>query len=431
MNNALIFTLRDNLNELIKAGTLEGRFIVLFGMNTPGDEVINYLARKDIKVDGIVDNNILNKGKKLAGVTVYTPEELLGDYRSDVVILICSRYFSEMASQLEQMGYDRNTQIYKVLEMGGGSELSTDEETFLKKSKMYKVYADIVNRILSKCGEDARIVAAPVKANGDVYILSSMLDAYGKRTEYNIWLAVVGQVGRKIASMHGINNIIVVTQEEMDALVGISRFLGSESSRVEIVQPYYMYTSVLPEMEGYKGITFRDMYMYGYELADEDKVKKYPDRTISDEELMNYVKENSIEEGKSIIIAPYANSLPQIRWSAWKAIVDGLKIKGYKVYTNSASDEEEAVEGSEKIFFPIKDTVEVLNYAGGFIAMRNGMCEIASTSECRQVIIYPDKAARFGKIINTYGIKSMGIGADNIYEIEDCDDIVEKVLGVF
>jgi len=96
MNNTLIFKLRENLNYLIDEGTLEKKFIVLFGMNTPGDEVINYLARKNYRVEAVVDNNPLNKGKKLAGVKVGKPEEVLGRFRNDAVILICSRYFLEM-----------------------------------------------------------------------------------------------------------------------------------------------------------------------------------------------------------------------------------------------------------------------------------------------------------------------------------------------
>lgn len=424
MNNSLIEILRNNLDSLIETGKLQTKYIVLFGMNTPGDEVINYLSRKGINVSVIIDNNVLNKGKKLAGVYVCQPDEILGKYREDAVVLICSRYFSEMKKQLEDMGYDGDSQVYKVLEMNSGSRYSTDLKVFEEeKDKLYSAAA-FYNELMEKYGEDAEILVAPVKANGDVYIISTMIKSYMAQSKGgNIKFAVVGGVCRRIAKMFGIEGVIQITQEEMENLVLLSRFLGREKIRIEIIQPYFMYTGICSKLEGYKGLNFMDFFRYGYMNKAE-----VMNSIISDyqRELAESENKYGLVKGKTFILAPYANSLPQIEWKMWERIVEILKDKGYKVFTNSASDGEAAIHGTEKIFFPIEDTVRVLNYAGGFMAMRNGLCEVASLSHCKQIIIYPDKAAGYGKVIDAYGIKAMGL-SDMVIELEDSENLLTDI----
>lgn len=424
MNNSLIEILRNNLDSLIETGKLQGKYIVLFGMNTPGDEVINYLSRKGISVSSIIDNNVLNKGKKLAGVYVYRPDEILGKYREDAVVLICSRYFSEMKKQLQGMGYDGETQIFKVLEMNSGNRYTTDLKVF--EEEKHKLYSAAVfyNELKDRYGEDVELLVSPVKANGDVYIISTMIKSYmAQCKDRNIKFAVVGGVCRRIAKMFGIEEVIQITQEEMEKLVFLSRFLGRDKIKIEIIQPYYVYTSICSRIEGYKGLNFMDFFRYGYMNKAEvmnSIISDYQGELADNENTYGLVK------GKTFILAPYANSLPQIEWKMWEKIVEILKDKGYKVFTNSASDDEAAIQGTEKIFFPIEDTVRVLNYAGGFMAMRNGLCEVASLSDCRQIIIYPDKAAGYGKVKDAYGIKAMGLN-DKVIEFEDSDNLLSEI----
>lgn len=424
MNNVLIKDLRSNLDNLIEAGVLDEKYIVLFGMNTPGDEVINYLSRKGIKVSAIIDNNVLNKGKKLAGVYVYQPDEVLGKYLDNAVVLICSRYFSEMKNQLVGMGYDGESQIYKVLEMNSGSMYTTDLKIFEEqKDKLYDA-AIFYGELKEKYGEDVEILVAPVKANGDVYIISTMIKSHIiQNKNKNIKFAVIGGVCKRIVKMFGIECIIQITQEEMEKLVLLSRFLGKEKSGVEIIQPYYVYTGIFSKLEGYKGLNFMDFFRYGYFNEAEMLNNLMPDYQG---ELTEKENEYGLVRGKTFILAPYANSLPQIEWKMWENIVEILKRKGYKVFTNSASDDEAAVPGTERIFFPIEDTVRVLNYAGGFMAMRNGLCEVASLSHCKQIIIYPDKAAGYGKVIDAYGIKAMGLNS-MVIELEDSENLLEEI----
>ena len=430
MNNTLIFNLREKLDDLIGNRKLRDKFVVLFGMNTPGDEVINYLAQRGIYVSAVIDNNEMNRGKKLAGVSVYLPGEILEKVREDAIILICSRYFYEMKSQLEIMGYSSN-QIVKVLEMSGDIQYSLEDETVKRNLDNLKEAYEYYKEIKIKYGNDVCIYVAPVKANGDVYLISSMLKAYiDNYKDEKILLAVIGDVCKRIAGMFGLRNVIVITQDEMEMLVKLSSFMGYDLSKIRIVQPYYMYAQILNKIEGYKDITFADMFYYGYFSKYISHNNYSPEKVTRVVDIEKRTEKLGIEKGKTIILSPYANSLPQIQWSVWKEIADKLQREGYKIFTNSASDSEVEVPGTEKIFFPIEDTVSILEYAGGFIAMRNGLCEVASSSNCKQVIIYPDKAGKFGKIKNVYGIGAMGLNNAAI-ELEDSDSLIEEVLEVF
>lgn len=426
MNNSLIAELRKNLNHLIETGALDEKYIVLFGMNTPGDEVIHYLAGRGRKVNAVIDNNKLNQGKKLVGTGVYRPEEILGRYVENAAVLICSRHFSEMKKQLTDMGYDGEKQVFKVLEMNSSSRYTTDFKVFQEEADKLQEAGELYRRLRGKYGENMEILVAPVRANGDVYIISAMMREYiALHADRNVKLAVIGTACGRIAGMFGLaqEEVMQITQEEMELLVRISRFLGEEKSGIRIVQPYYMYTGIFCRLEGYKGLHFVDFFRYGYfeETKEPGKILDRYRGTLREEE-----NKYGIVRGNTFILAPYANSLPQIEWAMWEKIAKMLGEKGYKVFTNSASQEEPVIPGTEKIFFPIEDTVRVLNYAGGFMAMRNGLCEVASSSLCRQIILYPDKAAGYGKVKDVYGIKAAGLNR-NVHEIEDGENLLEEI----
>lgn len=425
MNNELIQTLRNNLKNLLDEGELQNNYVVLFGMNTPGDEVIHYLAQRNISVKMVLDNNPMNKGKKLAGVNVDSPAEVLAEFRDDARILICSRYFSEMASQLENMGYSRDRHIFRVLDMCKDIEFSTAGEDFDKKILMVKKGLELYKKIEREYGAEIELLLSPVKANGDVYITSAMMRGY--KQDRRILFGIIGGACKKITAMFCVEDVVLLTQEEMEMLVRLSVFLGEKDSHIKVVQPYYLQTNIMGNLEGYKGLNFADFFGYGYMKQKDEIVYDMPEKVVEDIEKRG--NELGLIKGKTVILAPYANSLPQIAWSFWIKLARELKRRDYTVYTNSASKEEIPVPGTYGIFFHIGETPEILSYAGTFISMRNGLCEVASTAKCKQIIIYPDKSARHGSLKDVYGISAMGLNI-KVHEFVDGEDLLEKVLEV-
>lgn len=109
--------LYHNLDKMIEANLFEEKYVVMFGCNKIAGMIIYYLQQKNIKVDSIIDNNKNNCGQIFMDVLVSAPQEVLGTFRKDVLVLIASGFQAEMIKQLEDMGYKNNEHIRKVIDL--------------------------------------------------------------------------------------------------------------------------------------------------------------------------------------------------------------------------------------------------------------------------------------------------------------------------
>ncbi|MBO5468255.1 MAG: LicD family protein [Lachnospiraceae bacterium] len=114
----------DNVKNLIMSGRLENRKIVIFGANKPAKVVIDCLEREGISIHAIVDNNKKKREMISSGqmplingkYDLSSPEEILGEYQQDVIILIASQCFHDMCTQIRQMGYNIQKQVVQLLD---------------------------------------------------------------------------------------------------------------------------------------------------------------------------------------------------------------------------------------------------------------------------------------------------------------------------
>ena len=141
--------LYENLDRLIGQGVFANKHIVLFGLNTSSYVTKKYLENKGYSVFAYVDNNdkkVLESNEILVDilprhipigayqelkkvmVKAYKPDELLGDYLDDVVVLIASKYYPSMRQQLEKMGYKENIHIFKTLDFYGLDDIIKDDK---------------------------------------------------------------------------------------------------------------------------------------------------------------------------------------------------------------------------------------------------------------------------------------------------------------
>lgn len=80
-----------------------GNEIVLFGAGKFGIRVFEYLTNKNVKVDFFCDNNILKIGKRISGIQVITPQDMLKQCTSPRVIITTVNH-RQVMSQLSQLG---------------------------------------------------------------------------------------------------------------------------------------------------------------------------------------------------------------------------------------------------------------------------------------------------------------------------------------
>ncbi|MDR1060966.1 MAG: hypothetical protein LBL83_07115, partial [Clostridiales bacterium] len=170
MNSDLLGELRRALEKMDEAGEFDGRFVVLFGANHPGDFAIRFLRERGASVRSVIDSNALNAGKALEGVAIGLPESVMLPFRDDALVLICSRHYAEMRGQLERMGYGPR-HVRKLLDMGpqkadgGGAGAEAFEKAAARAAEGFSVYA----ALKAKYGEGARILITPVRSIGDAY----------------------------------------------------------------------------------------------------------------------------------------------------------------------------------------------------------------------------------------------------------------------
>lgn len=418
MNIELLIRLKERLNQMISAHILENRDIVVFGANHPGSEIIEYLRSRGIQVNAVLDNNPDNVGRKMTDIEIHAPEEYLGEYREEVCVLIASRYYPQMCSQLEGFGYQENVHIFQIIQLSVtsryGVETSRFEEHAGQLREDVKIWKNAVQDV-------DMLFLGPVKSNGDIYFLAAYVREYAEREGIASWrVAAIGMVCAEIASMFGIEDVLKITQEECEALERIAALVGSRS-KIMVVQPFSRHHDNLYRLSGYRGLNFADFYKVIYGLDESAKTAdiKFPDTKVQSYTLFD---REGLRYGKTVILAPKSNSLIKLSNKFWKELADRLKSIGLMVCTNIAGPSEKPVEGTKGIYFPFKMMKNILESAGYFISTRSGMCELACGTACKKIVLYPDISVSFGSMIDLYGLHNMGLADDALELIVDDEE---------
>ena len=134
MEKTLFDEMIKNVNIIDEEIGLAERKIFLFGHCSATLELVDHLEAKGLSVTGILDNSDVKQGLKYKGTTVISPKQILGiaggNQIDDSVVLISSRFYSEMVQQLRELGYEGP--IRKVIDYNTYSDYSLSEETMLR-----------------------------------------------------------------------------------------------------------------------------------------------------------------------------------------------------------------------------------------------------------------------------------------------------------
>ncbi|WP_035214651.1 hypothetical protein [Desulfitobacterium hafniense] len=297
---------------------------------------------------------------------------------------------------------------------------------FVAKHRLlaYRKYA----RIKRIYGADCVICTCALLGTGDYYLNGMYLKAWlGKNKITNYVFNVPTPQHLRIINMFDYMSSHTHKVGDNGFLNGFKFFLGNypidyhyffvgTGASYRGFLEMYPYTSFL---FGYKGFTMLDCYLrLGFELpADTVRVPaKFSDDTVALDKLI--ASANAIR-GKTILLSPYAVSYDAFSPQFWNIIVWVLKRRGYHLLTNVGKNEQ-PLKGTKALLVPYEFSVPFLNFAGGFIGIRTGLCDIISTSVCKKVVIHPYYAINWpnGTSLGFTGLKNMGL----------CDDAVELVL---
>lgn len=429
-NNVII----EKLKSLRENKIFDGKKVVLFGANKSSKQMYDYLVQYNVEFSAIVDNDSRKWGRGPFGnLTVYSPEKYLSTYDEKYIILIVSQYYAEMTEQLEHMGYQLNKEIYVVQKLFS-YKYDDSERTFLFLEEKIRAGVKIYERIAEYkrqqlLNEKTLLLICPYVGNGDMYIIGQMLDLYlTSRKIKDYVITVVGNACAKIGKMFSWANIIVLSQDDSDALVSYVRFVGLKETHSKILNDCYQQV-VNRRLRGYRGINFWKMFqtvVFDYPVTEKIECKEI---LQNEEEIEKYVKQVGMKKNHSVIIAPYANTLTRISEKQWQQVALYYLERGYRVYTNSSGENEPVVSGTQRICAPFSYMQQLVEYAGNFIGIRSGLCDIIANAKANKIILYP-KGKLFGSCsyYDYFSLNQMGLCDDaKEFEVDEDVNLVEII----
>lgn len=373
--------LRNNYHHYYQQGAFNNGNIYVFGHTEASIELIKIFQKDNIIVQGILDNNKSKCGTYDLGVEIISPCNLNVKESEDIIVCIVSRAYASMNSQLSSLGF--KGKVLKLLDYNTFSEYSLSTDVLKAKWERMIRGKKTLDKVLS-CYCNHFIVICPFNALGDVYYAMSFLDYYKKINGLGkIAIVVVGESCANVVALFNKYPVVTLTQFDMDEFVQAVMYAKlSETFIVHHDRPYSNYSIRLLK---YKLIPFVDFYRIGIYGLSNNVLPAKP------KYLDVYDDLGSILKGKSVIVSPYAKSIINLPMDFWCKIIKKFIDEGYKVFSNLIGDEEpiDGTIGLKNI--KIQELQSLVEYAGCFISLRSGLCDVLLNADCRKIAIYPDK----------------------------------------
>lgn len=422
--------MREKIQRTIADGadSLIGRKVAIYGCTLFSKLICDQLQRNGIELSAMLDNDLNKVGKKYLNVMVYRPQEYLLPVDPDKVIIVCSVHEQEMLASIKALGYE-DANILHISHMDQVYRM-TSMEYLQEEMGIVRQGMAVYKRLISGYGEGVKVFFAP-KASGDVFIACSYLKEYCRRNEIKDYILVcTGKNVLDIAKIYDITcDIHVISADEEKCLMTAYMLLG-ERLNMKLLAEWTLRTmnSYFP-LKG-DNLIFEDKFKYEiFNLDNETKpqVPRFDDTVDNDK--------HHLVKGRSIIISPYAYSSPApvIPISVWDEIVDGFILNGYRVYTLGYGERELPLKNTERIQFTYQESKALIEYAGGLLASRSGLCDIVRSADCRQLIIY-GRNIRLPEAINIYSLRKAYKdfrGEEIVYDDYRNEDFIETVVNYF
>lgn len=393
----------DNLNQCIAEENLEGKSIFLFGHCEATLKLADELLKRSLKPKAILDNSSVKHGISYENIPVQAPDMVLKENDGNTIVLIVTRFYEAMNAQLRSMGFEG--QVRKLVDFNTYAEYSLSEQTMLRKRRRccegYKTLLNLEERY-----PGAFFILCPFPALGDVYFCMSYLPYFMKdRGIDKVTVCVSAKSCANVVRLFGMDAAIF-SQKELDA--AIQAVFSMQYGNAFVAHQDRPYTVNLHRALYVKKIPLEEIYRTGV-FGLKGGVEPFPPTAWKE-----YSGLGNLRKGKTAILSPYAKSVPPLPESIWIDIIRDLKNKGYEILTNTAGEEEPLPE-TGAIRPAIDEMKSVVEYAGLFIGIRSGICDVIRTADCRKIALFPD-----------YNYCDTEWRAIDMYSIDGFENIVVK-----
>lgn len=407
----------------------EGKVVAVFGCNAYTKSIRDILAKNEIKLSVILDNDVRKQNKISLGILMRSPEEVVREEK-DLVVIIYSGYCNEMVKQLEELGvYKENILAipFRPFKRGKYDEsLEGMKEKYIEVCHGYEIYTGIMSELSVEY-----LFVCPYKGTGDVYHAVSFLDRYAKeRGIINYGVLVMSNAGAKVVQLFGFDKVYVLkSEEDMVYLLGAWVFWGEEKMKMKPIRHCGWRWKMSPWVFGKDDVTFLDMFRSDVFGFSENVEPALPRKNGNIKYIEQLFFNNGLSKGRTVILSPYANSVePEMTYDIWGMLADKIKEAGFDVCTNCVG-EELPIKGTKPLAFSYADAIDVLEYAGFFVGIRSGLCDIVSSAKCKMIIVYENGIRALN--YNFFGLSTMGLNREEIpiiySSVEDIDNIVREL----
>lgn len=417
----------DEINHRSADGFFEGKDIIIFGCTIFAKDIKDSLEENGIDFYAFIDNNPQKVGTSCMGKMIYSPEELFAENRKTFLVIIASKYHCEMRKQLVELGMD-NSQIIDISVRESNTFVGDSEETLNVQITDAERGIQIIQEIQNKYSNIEKAFLCPYPGTGDIYMACGYLPEYLRsRNIQRYVLIVIGKNCEKVARLFEVQNIEVISEDESRLLLESWEFYGTQIVNLKPLLHWGWRTKKYLFPNNHPQITFSKMFKYDVFELSESAVFSHPhfsDDVVYAESLFERI---GLKKGKTIILAPYANSyVSNIPQSEWEDLVKCYEERGFTVCTNCFGINEKPINGTKAIQFPYEKAKCILEYAGYFIGIRSGLCDIISSVKCQVIIIY--EGGFNASSITYFGLKNMGLKMDAIEYIYK-DTTLSELIG--
>lgn len=367
------------LANLEQSGELSGKKLYLFGHCNATEKLADLLIEKQYKPVAILDNNADKHGKNYRDIIIEAPQTILSDDQEKTFVCIVARAYAAMASQLKRLGY--KGQIRKLVDYNSYADYSLSDET-IKRMRVREAEGEDKLHALKAKYPGCFVVLCPFAALGDIYFCMSYLKYFlEKRNKSKCVIGVIGNACAQVVSLFGGYNIEVFQQKNMDKLIQAALF--TKDTDIFIPHQDRPYVVDLPKALYRNLIPLEQIYCCGVFGLPKDTEPVRPAA------FKDYPELNHIPAGKAVILSPYAKSVTALPENIWQEIVGSYIKQGYKCYTNVIGDEK-PLDGTQAVSPQIAEMKSVVEWAGNFVGIRSGLCDILRTARANKTALYPD-----------------------------------------
>ena len=378
---------------------------------------------RDCKIVGIIDRDLSKVGRYVDGVPVYGLEKLENINCNKDIVLVTNRRCEEIIISLVKKGFIVGKNLFAINPRPDIVDWS-DEQV-----KEY-ISGELANgqKFFSRLRSDypkEKFLLSPWNASGDIYVTGLYLDQYvTENCDDGYKLFMTSLAGSKIANALGYKTEIV-DEDSMMSLLTYVRYIGFDKANA--INTNFNYPSRFEAQRVSNIYHIMDFNTGHQRMVYDSDVKKTRISLKQKQSSLIFEREN-LSLDRTILIAPYSNTLGCIPDGVCSELVKCLKKKGYSVCTNIAG-EEKPIEGTIGLFLPYDVVLDFTNKCAGVIGMRSGLFDVISSSDTKMVVYYVKDFERY------FSLKQMGLKINNIIEMNTTDsswnELIDKTISFF